>query len=236
MHGSTVVLVSFLTAALTTAGTVYVVERYNILPHQTVQESVVPDLHGMAETDARTNANAAHVALFVASREPSSDAKPGTVIRQSSSPGQHLPREAAVSVVLAEEVVKVPNVVNLTFAEASQKLEQRGYALQTGTTVADPKVPLGSVVSQTPRPDTVFIRGGVVTVQISSGPGDVDIPKLVGLPITQAKTDLEKLGLKPVIHWVALPETPTNVVLNQKPTASEKAKPGADVHLTVCSR
>lgn len=236
MHGSTVVLVSFLTAALTTAGTVYVVERYNILPHQTVQESVVPDLHGMSETDARTNANAAHVALFVASREPSSDAKPGTVLRQSTAPGQHLPRESAVSVVLAEEIVKIPNVLNLTFAEASQKLEQRGYTIQTGTTVTDPKVPLGSVVSQSPKPDTVFIRGGAVTVQVSSGPGDVETPRLVGLPVTQAKNDLEKLGLKPVIHWVALPETPTNVVLSQKPAANDKVKPGADIHLTVCSR
>ena len=236
MHGSTVILVAFLTSAITTAGTVYVVERYGILPAraQAIPDSTVPDLHGMSESDARSNANAAHVSLFIASREPSSDAKPGTVLRQSFAPGQHVPRDHSVSVVVAEEVPKVPNVTNLTVVDATARLEQRGYTLQVGGTVPDVKVPLGSIVSQSPKADAVQAKGATVTVDVSSGPGDIEVPKLVGLGLAQAKTDLEKLGAKPDVRWVAMAETPTYVVLSQKPAPGVKVKPGSEIQLVVC--
>ena len=85
MHASSTILLSIFTAALTAAGTVYVIERTGILPArvQAAPEALVPDLHGVTESDARANAATAHVALLVAAREPSPDAKPGTVIRQS---------------------------------------------------------------------------------------------------------------------------------------------------------
>src|SRR4051812_9547338 len=101
MDGSSVILVSFFTAAATAAGTVYVMDRYNLLPPKAplVVEAIVPQLEGVLESDARANAAAAHVALLVASREPSPDKKTGTVLRQSVAAGQHVPREHPVSVV-----------------------------------------------------------------------------------------------------------------------------------------
>ncbi len=235
MHGSTVVLVAFLTSVVTTGGAVYLVERYGILSQKTI-DSVVPDFHGMLESDARSNANASHVSLFVAGREPTSEAKPGSVIRQSNAPGQHLPREAPVVVVLAEEVVKVPAVVTLPLAEATRRAELRGYTVRVGATLPDPAIPAGAVISQSPNPETVLAKGGSLTVQVSSGPGDFEMPKVLNEPVQQAKEKLEKLGLKPTIRWVAMAETPTNIVLNQKPAADEKVKPGTEVQLTACPR
>jgi beta-lactam-binding protein with PASTA domain len=74
----------------------------------------------------------------------------------------------------------------------------------------------------------------VIAVQVSSGTGDVEVPKLIGLSITTAKANLEKLGLTAVVHWTSVGETPTYVVLNQKPAAGEKLKPDAEVQLTAC--
>jgi eukaryotic-like serine/threonine-protein kinase len=236
MHASTVILVSLFTSALATAGSVYVIERYGILPPRgPVPETVVvPDLHGMSETDARSNANGAHVSLFVASHEPSADAKPATVLRQSLAAGQRVPREQSVSVVIADEVVKVPAVTGLAAADATQRIEQKGYVAQIGGTVPDATIPSGNVVSQSPKADSVQPKGGTVTIQVSSGPGDVEIPKLVGSGIAKAQKDLEQIGLKSVVKWVAMAETPTYVVLAQKPAAREKVKPGTEVALTVC--
>src|SRR5689334_22026567 len=102
MDGSAAFLVAFLTSAATAAGTVYVIDRYDLLPHKAaVETAVVPELHGLSETDARANAAAAHVALLVAAREPSAEGKPGTVIRQSMSAGQHVARDYPLTVVLA---------------------------------------------------------------------------------------------------------------------------------------
>jgi len=53
---------------------------------------------------------------------------------------------------------------------------------------------------------------------------DIEVPKLVGMGVTTAKTQIEDLGLKAVVRWVAMAETPTNVVLNQEPAAGHKLK------------
>ena len=235
MDGSTVILSSFVTAAITAAGTVYVVEKYNIIPHgNTTVEVVVPDLHGITESDARANAAVAHVGILVAAREPTPDAKPGTIIRQSINAGQRVPRDHPVSIVLAEEVPRVPSITGVNVPEATHRLEQRGYTLQLTATVPDNTVGQGLVIDQTPKAETAHVKGGTVTVRVSSGPGEVELPKFIGIGLTQAKTDIEKLGLKVNVRWVAMAETPTYVVLNQKPAAGEKMKPGAEVVLTVC--
>jgi serine/threonine-protein kinase len=171
---------------------------------------------------------------MVASREPAADAKPGTVVRQSVAPGQHVPRDYPLTVVLADELPKVPTVTGVNVAEATQRAEQRGFHLQVGATVPDANVVQGLVLDQTPKADTAQAKGATITVQVSNGPGDVELPKFVGVGIKQAQTDIEKLGLKAVVRWVALAETPTYVVLNQKPAPGEKAKPGSEVQLTVC--
>lgn len=237
MHGSTAFLVAFFTSIATAAGTVYVIEHYGILPPRAAPaapEAIVPELRGVAETDARANAQAAHIALLVASREPSPDAKPGTVLRQSIAAGQHVPLEYPVSIVLADELPKVPAVTGLAVTEANERLEQRGYHLQVGATVPDATAAQGSILDQSPKADAPYAKGGTITVRVSSGPGDIEVPKLIGVGLTQAKADLEKLGAKPVVRWVAMAETPTYVVLSQKPAAGQKVKPGGEVQLTAC--
>jgi len=235
MDGSTVILSSFVTAAITAAGTVYVVEKYNIIPHgNTNVEVVVPDLHGITESDARANAAVAHIGILVAAREPTPDAKPGTIIRQSINAGQRVPRDHPVSIVLAEEVPRVPSITGVNVPEATHRLEQRGYTLQLTATVPDNTIAQGLIIDQTPKAETAHVKGGTVTVRVSSGPGEVELPKFIGIGLTQAKTDIEKMGLKVNVRWVAMAETPTYVVLNQKPAAGEKVKPGAEVQLTVC--
>ena len=60
------------------------------------------------------------------------------------------------------------------------------------------------------------------------------MPKLVGVNFAKAQKDLEELGLKPLVRWVELAETPTMVVLSQKPAGGQKLKPGGEVTITVC--
>lgn len=236
MHGTTAVMVAFFTSALTAAGTIYVNERFGIIParSQAAPEAVVPELAGLLENDARANAGIAHVALLVAGREPNADAKPGAVIRQSVAVGQHVPRDYPVSIVLAEEVLKVPSLAGLTVAQATERVEAKGYHLQVGATVPDDNVAVGLVVEQAPKADMAQGKGGTVTVTVSGGPGEIEVPKVIGVGLTKAKTDLEKLGAKVTVNWVAMAETPTYVVLNQKPAGGTKVKPGSEILLTVC--
>jgi beta-lactam-binding protein with PASTA domain len=236
MHGSSVFLLAFLTSIATATGTVYFIQRYNVIPPrvQAAAESVVPDLRGATEADARANAATAHLALFVASREPASDAKPNTVIRQSVGPGQRVPQQSPISVVISEEVPKVPGIVGLSLAEAQQRLEQKSFHVQVGGTLTSPDAGAGLVLDQSPKAETAQPKGSTVIVQVSSGPGDIEMPKVLNVGINQAKSDLEKLGLKVTVRWVAMAETPTYIVLSQKPAPGEKLKAGGEVTLTAC--
>lgn len=235
MHASSTILLAIFTSIATAVGTVYVIERYGILPPraQAVPDTLVPDLRGVTESDARANAGVSHIALLVAAREPSPDAKPGTVIRQSIPAGQRVPREHPVSVVLAEEMPRVPKVVGLTAAAATAKLEERGYANEV-VTVPSADVAAGLVVEQSPKAETAEAKGGTVTLKVSSGPSEVDVPKVVGLSVTAAQKAIEGIGAKAVVHWVALAETATYVVLSQKPSAGAKVKPGDEVEVVAC--
>jgi len=234
MHGSTVVLVAFLTSVLTATGTVFLIEKTNLMRkvEAPVAEAIVPDLRGFTEGDARNNVQASRLTLL-ASREASAEAKPGTVIRQSIPAGQRVPQQHPISVVISEEVPKVPELKSLALAEATKRLEERGYKIATGAPVVDPAVPEGAVVSQTPAPDAPLEKGKSVTVQLSSGSGEAAVPKVIGLTMANAKTELTKLGFEPNVRWVSLAETPTYVVLNQKPAANEKAKTGSKVEVVV---
>ncbi len=234
MHGSTAFLIAFFTAAVTAAGTVYVIERFNVFHHpEPVAETVVPDLRGFNEADARTNAQASHIVLLVGSHEPSAEARPGTVVRQSIPAGQNVPREHPVSVVIADAPPKVPALAGLTVVNATRRVEELGYKLAANPPIADAKVPAGQIVKQSPDADSVLEKGKTISVDVSAGPGDVAVPKLAGFSVSKAKTELEKLGLEATFRWVSMAETPTYVVLNQKPGAGEKVAPASKIELVV---
>ncbi len=234
MHGSTVFLIAFFTSIATAAGTVFAIEKFDLLhrePPAAAPDAIVPDLRGFTEADARANAQASNITLLVASREPSSEVKPGSIIRQSIPAGQRVPQKHPMSVVLADELPKVPSVTGLSVVEASKRLEEKGYKLEASPPIAHATVAEGQIISQTPAGDTPTEKGKAVAVQVSSGPGEVTVPKVMGLSIPNAKTALEKLGLEAQVRWVSLAETPTYIVLNQKPKPNEKVKPGTKIEV-----
>jgi beta-lactam-binding protein with PASTA domain len=113
-------------------------------------------------------------------------------------------------------------------------LGDAAWRAENGEYVGTAKGPNGGwlVLDQSPKADTPQAKGSTVVVQVSSGSGDVEMPKVVSVGVNQAKTDLEKLGLKVVIRWVAMAETASYVVLSQKPAPGEKVKLGSEVQLT----
>lgn len=234
MNASSVILIAFFTAALTSVGTTLLTQRLNGAPPVAsaapAEEPIVPDFVGVLEADARVNAAAAHVALMVAGREASAGKKPGTVIRQSVPAGQRVPREHPISVVLADELPNVPNVVGQSGTDATARLEQAGYKVTSGQ-VPHATVPEGKVIDQAPSADSPLEKGAVVALHVSGGPAEVEVPRVVGASVSHAKSELEKRGLKPVIEWTSIAESQGLIVLRQTPDAGQKAKPGTEVRL-----
>ena len=235
MHGSSVVLIAMLTSALTAAGTVYVLQHYEVMRGEQKQGDTVavPQFQGLSEADARKNAEVAHVAILVAGREPSDKEPEGTVLRQSIPPGQQVPPNHPISVVLSQEQLSVPEVTGLTIADATTKLKEKGYELKAGENVPSAEVEAGKVVAQEPAAGSELGRGKSVTVKVSSGSAEVELPNLVGMRHEQAKAKAESLGIEAKFGWVSLAETPSYVVISQKPAPGTKLKPKDAVNLVV---
>ena len=80
MNGAAVFLVALVTSVATAAGTVYAIERYELIPRRAAvapaaPQVTVPNFVGLSEADAQSNAKAAHLALLIAAREPSAASK-----------------------------------------------------------------------------------------------------------------------------------------------------------------
>jgi serine/threonine-protein kinase len=234
MNASSVILIAFFTALLTTIGTVVVMKSGGMLTpaHAAAAENqVVPDLVGLGETEARANSSNAKLSFLVLGKEAVSGKKAGTVLRQSVPAGQRVPPNQPIGVVLADELPKVPKVIGLTLAEATARLEQSGHKISTAATVSDPNVPEGKVIDQVPAADEGLDKGGTVAVRVSGGPGDIDVPRVTGMTAQQAKAALEKAGFKAVIQWTNVAESQGLIVLRQTPAAGQKAKKGTDVEI-----
>jgi serine/threonine-protein kinase len=235
MHGSTVFLIAFFTSILTTIGTAYVVERFDVFGAFQEQPELaeVPDLRGLTEADARENSKVQRFSLLIKGRVPSTEGKPGTVIGQSVAAGQKIPVGHPIAVTIAEEMPTAPAVIGLTVEEATTRLHALGFEVEVGEPVADATVAEGKIVTQQPAAGAALEKKGKVTVSPSSGPGEIEVPKVVGLSLNKAKTELEKAGLKVgPVRWVSIAETATFVVLNQKPEPAKKVKADTEIQLT----
>ena len=239
MRGFALLVAAVLVSIVTSIATVLGMERLKLIapPPATHEQPTakvgVPSLKGLSEDDARQNLKALGLVFLVGERKTVSGAGPGTVVEQSPAAGQQLDPHGAISVSLARELPKVPGVVNRTLSEATALVAQLGYKLEQGEPLSDPNVPKGSVVSQLPAADAPQELDKPVIVRISAGPGDVEVPRLLGQGLEKAKAQTKDLGLSLKILWTQMGETETFVVLSQNPVPGKKIKPGDAVTVTI---
>lgn len=234
MRAVGVVLIAMLTSVATTAGSLYGAHRlgYLALGHEDPRP-VAPNLLGLTEVDAKTNLEALGLKLMVGGREPSPDAKEGTVTAQLPKAGDPVGPDGAVRLTFALAVPKVPDVVGKPVEEAKRALEEAGYVVKLATAISHDQHPEGTVITQKPAAGEALAAKGEVTLEPSLGAAASEVPKLIGLGLDAAKEAAEKAKLELTVQWVALAETPTFVVLRQDPEPGKPAEPNAKVTVFV---
>jgi serine/threonine-protein kinase len=155
-------------------------------PQQNVEMSTVPDLIGLTYEDAkRTAANAGFT--IKAEQEHLS----GKVAEQSIQPNTQYRRGSTIVVKMVDEGVKVPSVVNLTLAEARQKLNSEGIQFTVKEDDQNPQDPTRDtniVTRVNPEEGTVLKAGQVVTLYVTNytdRPATPTQPPVIGKPPTQ---------------------------------------------------
>lgn len=232
MNGAAVVLVTVLTSAATSVGTVYLTHRLHLFDEAPKQETVpVPNLEGLDEDRATSFAGSLGLIISIEGHEESSEQPVGNVVRQTLKAGQMVAKGEKVGIVLAK-AVPIPSVVGMSLPEGKKTLEDAGCEIEVEE-IENDSVPAGKIASQKPQPGASTAKERTVSVQVSLGPSLVEVPKLTGISRTKALKALEDLGLEAKVRWVDLPETFSGVVLSQKPAPEEKVEKGSSVEFVI---
>jgi serine/threonine-protein kinase len=147
----------------------------------------------------------------------STDPKVGTVVKPGTK----------VTVVLSKgrAPVSVPNLVGKNLNDARTILAQLG--LTPVESYKDSDKPKDEILGQSPADGTGVEKGTQVTLEISKGPAQVPVPRVIDLPCQQAKQVLESQGFPANIQL-----NPNGVARFQNPAENTPVPPGTTVTVT----
>jgi serine/threonine-protein kinase len=170
------------------------------------------------QIDPAVNADVPRDQVFAQDPRPGQTADEGSTVhlRVSSGPGQ----------------AAVPSVVGLSRADAEQQLKDAGFKSKVEQQFSD-TVKKGSVISATPTVGTLIERGTTVTLTVSKGKEQVDVPNLTGETEDDARSAIEGAGLR--VGTVTREESSEDpgTVIGQSPSAGKTLAKGSAVDLTV---
>ncbi len=128
----------------------------------------------------------------------------------------------------APEQVRVPDLINLTEAQARAAIGDAGLVVGTPEYVADPDVAEDRVIKQDPNRDTYVDPGTTVTITVSTGKPMTPVPSVVGMDRAAARATLEAANLVPVFEEKDSDE-PKGRVLETNPAAGTEVPEGSKV-------
>ncbi len=137
---------------------------------------------------------------------------------------------AAVTLGGNQAKVTVPNVVNLTEAQADQKLFQQH--LVPVSKPAKSSLPVGTVVAQDPKANSSVKKNSRVTISVSAGVGTRIIPDVSNETVQNAKNVLQsdKFNVK-VDPAQASTTVPPGSVIGTNPARGQAVDVGSTVHI-----
>ena len=168
-------------------------------------------------------------------QEIDSDQPPGTVVGSNPAAGAQVPKAGQkVTLQIAREPeIAMPNVVGQESQTAQQLLQQAGFQVSVQSEQSD-SVPTGRVTRTDPGANTQVKRGASVTMFVSTGPQNVNVPNVVGQSQGQATQTLQQAGFQVFVSQQNTSNPSDNgKVLAQNPAAGGQQPKGSGVTLTV---
>ncbi|MEO8555645.1 MAG: Stk1 family PASTA domain-containing Ser/Thr kinase [Actinomycetota bacterium] len=128
----------------------------------------------------------------------------------------------------------IPAVTKLTQPEAEALLTSKGF--KPAVSLVTNPAPKGEVVDQNPQAGALFPANTIVTITVSSGPGEATVPDVRGYNEGSAKTTIEAIGLTVgKVEKVDDASVDKGLVIETVPKAGETAPAGSAVILKVAS-
>ncbi len=129
--------------------------------------------------------------------------------------------------------VLLPNVVGKDQATASTILQNAGF--QPNVIRQTSRAPKDQVIKEIPPPGQSLDKGSTVTLTVSSGPGQRDVPSVAGLSQSAAQSALRRSGFRAAVGSEASDKVAKGVAISTTPSAGTPLDAGSVVTLTVSS-
>ena len=230
-RGPVAIVIAFLVALIAVVAflLVQVFQDTNTGTGKTV---AVKGVEGLLFADARQKLEAQGFAVK-AQREPNSRAI-NTVFNQDPEAGALKPAGTVVTLFVSSgpATVTVPKVDGLNQLIATAKLIKREFIVTPVRTASD-TVLLETVIRSDPPGGTKADRGANVTIFISAGPADVDIPDVAGLDQVDATQRLVSAGFRVAKTTEPSSTVDAGRVIRTEPGGGQKAAKDSTVTLVV---
>lgn len=132
------------------------------------------------------------------------------------------------------ETVSVPNIIGLERNEAIAKLEEVGLRPEI-VDAPDPEVPEHHVVRTNPSVGSQLQRNTTVTVTVSTGKEDTQVPRLVNMTPQEASAALAEVGLElePEVDEEFSDSVEQGRITRHEPAAGANLPKGSRVRVTI---
>ena len=129
-------------------------------------------------------------------------------------------------------LVGVPNVVGRSYEEAEAALVAANFSVER-IDVRNDNLAIGLVTEQSIPSTEQRPQGTVVTLTVSAGRGEVEVPRLVGQTVDDARVTLARLGLVDRVEREFTTEFSEGTVIRSSPESFESVERGSVITLIV---
>ncbi|GAA3523925.1 Stk1 family PASTA domain-containing Ser/Thr kinase [Corynebacterium pilbarense] len=138
--------------------------------------------------------------------------------------------------VVKEEMVPVPELVDMPRNDAVRELEHLGFEVSV-MEEPSPEIKRGNVISTNPAAGSELKRGTQITLTVSSGKEMTDVPDVTNLTAEEAIEELKKAGLElnPNVRRESSDNIEEGVITSQQPAGGTQIAKGSRIAITVSS-
>jgi eukaryotic-like serine/threonine-protein kinase len=195
-----------------------------IIPSLGPIEVTVPSVTGQLLAQADQSLKSAGLKPGKPSYQVSTSIPAGVVLSTSPVAGQQWPKDKPVELVVSSGQ-PLPSFVGQQVSAAQGAAAAEGYSINPVS--ASSSQPANTIVRQSPAAGTPITHGEVVTVYVSTGPPQVNIPNVDGLNINQAESELTQAGFQVTVNQLG----PGNTVGSYSPTG--QAAKGSTITINI---
>jgi serine/threonine-protein kinase len=171
---------------------------------------------------------------FNVDEEPSASIRDGFAIRTSPREGQEVERGSRVRLFVSSgpQLATVPDVVGRSRDSAEDALSADGFDVIVEE--QESEEPEDEVIAQDPAGGSRIEKGETVTITVSTGKQQVDVPNVIGLSAADATRMLSAEGLQVTQRErTTEDESQDGVVVDQRPPAGVEIDEGRTVIIVV---